>query len=348
MGSFRGTCHLSGMAISEDEDILLLPIVYGSVTDTSTLCYGTNKSCYPAWSPIFGKYNGYGNIENVVNKGDLFRLRKTINGSLFNHEKFATRQKEGKWLGSFYAIFDKEKHAGFEGLEFLTDAQIMTNIKERKNIHEIQSFEDDISLLEALTNNNICYINHGVSRLGNILIKKSFFDTIIQNHYQKTKDILTKNMNEFFYKVHDDDKNNDGRFTHSHAVNIDRFRSHTLCLFNDSHSISYDFFYILKLLREVLHLKTYTDKEYMDSVLEEIIENVVDFALLLHIYADIGKSFYPNTNPLKNMKCLHNFAETLKSELESVRDQNISRFKSDNGDDEDVSEFEMWQAPYPD
>jgi hypothetical protein len=334
------------MGISESEDILLLPVSYGSVTSTSTLCYGTNSACHPTWLPISGKYNGYGNVEDIVNKGEILRFRKSINNRLFNQDKFAQRQKEGKHLGSFYALFERETHGDFERLEFLTDAKIMDNVTNRENIHNIQSFESDSEFLLALTDNHICYVNHGVSRIGYIILKQSFFDAMVNNHYTKTKEAISKRVYDFIYTTQDGDENIDGRFRHSPNTNKNNFDSKVLGLFNDDNSFSYEAFHILLLLREFVQTKSNEDS--VKEHLKEFVDGIVNLALISHIYADIGKSFYPNTSPLKNMSCLNDYANTLQSELNSMKEKNIATFKSDNGEDEEMPAWEAWQTPYID
>lgn len=347
MGSFNSTCHLSSMAISENEPVLLLPISYGYVSDTSTLIYGTNQSCHPLWVPFIGKYNGYGSVEDVTNEGDILRLRKTINNRLFNNDKYAERQKEGKYLGSFYTVFKNDGSSDFKRLEFLDDQSIWHNIHNRINVPSIQSIDDNEELLNLITRNHLSGFNCHVNRIGYNLIKKSFFDAMVANHYSKTKTLIENNIYNLVRNSHKGDELINDKFRHSPEFNINYFSSKVLCLFNDDDSISHDLFQIIMLFRLVQQTtEENLDQENFDAQLKTIVDSIVNLALILHIYADIGKSFYPNVKPRKNMKCLNDFAETLSKAISSTREKNIEDFKINNGDDEEIPASEQWQAPY--
>lgn len=343
MGSYRGTCHLSGMAISENEDVILLPISYGTVSDTSTFCYGTNSACHPHWLPFFGKYNGYGNIENVKNEVDLNYFRSTVNHYLFNNERFIEKPKFG-YLTSLYCIFSGENNR-LTKLEFLNDTEILKNFNKRTNLDVTQAFDNNETLLNYLTSNYLCKVSGDVKRIGYILIKESFFNAMIENSYLEIKEDIIENINNFLFEKHEYDEMINGKFYQD--LSIESFRTDTLLLFNDHNSISYDLFKVIKGFRKKIQTQNGEIDDKFKSTINKYTQTITNLALILHMYADIGKSFYPNTSPLKNMSALNDFANVLSQEIEKVKDQNIKNFKANNGDVK-MPEYVKWQAPYID
>ena len=346
MGSFNATCHLSGMAISENEPVFFLPISYGVVLDTSSFCYGVNQNCHPFFLPFSGKYNGYGNIEDIENELDIKHFTQIVNNRLFNNEKFEDTTKRS-YMNTF-AVF-KNEYNSESRLEFLTDETILKNMRNRENLKDMDSFFDYSQLLESISNNSLCEIDPDVNRIGYILIKKSFFNAMITNHYSDLKDEIKANIENFIYDQKEDDFILENRFFHSSKASIDSFSSKCLYLYNDPYSISHYIFNVIKDVREKFLTKsTQIERDEIKNrkTVIDFIDVLVDFALILNIYANIGKSFYPNTKPKLNMSCLYDFANTLSSELEKKRDQNIKDYKDNNGADIEVPEFEHWQALY--
>lgn len=342
MGSFRATCHLSGMAISENEDTILIPIAYDYVRDTSTLCYGTNYSCYPLSLPFLGKYNGYGSIDRIESVTELNFFRYNVNIGLVNKNPSEVKRK---CISRMYALFSSEYDSA-QRLEFLNDFEIMDNFKNNKNFYEIDSFDTNEALLSALSSNQLCSVSRNVTRIGHILIKKSFFDAMVSNSYQDLKETISENTRKFIFDKYESDEI-DGDILYQN-ISKESFSSDALLLFNDHNSISYEIMKVVKRLRTVIHTATETLPEESTTTINNYIKSFVNFSLILHIYADIGKSFYPNVSPLKNMKALNEFSNVLSQELEKIKEQNIKDYKYNNGDDEEMPESQKWQAPYID
>ena len=63
------------------------------------------------------------------------------------------------------------------------------------------------------------------------------------------------------------------------------------------------------------------------------------------MYADIGKTFYPNAAPLKDHKALYNYANILKEELEILNQTNLDSYSVENGYDEETQKRHQWQTP---
>lgn len=343
MGSYSGTCHLSSMAISENEDVLLIPVSYGSVVETSTILYGAHHACHPLFLPMIGKYNGFGSIKNIINERDVDHFRGMINHKFFNQEKFLDPNK--KFMRATYAVF-KNEYNSEQCLQFLSDSDIKDNINNQTNIHKRTSFENNNEILEVLTRNQLCYVDHNVHRIGQILIKKSFFNAMIKNHYQPRKEKIESLLYDFLYNPLPDDELVDDRFMHDPILNHEFFKSNILQLFNND-SVDYELYNTLALCRQTFQTGDDSMKDGIrnSEKVSEFVDSLVNLALILHIYADIGKTFYPNSKPIKNMSCLNDFAKTLEEELQNVKSLNISNFKDNNGDECDVPSMEFWQTP---
>jgi hypothetical protein len=105
MGSFNVICNLSGLHIERGDKVravVCLPSVRSHDTDVS-MCYSTDMK-FPCLLPVFGEYDDYGGIENVVDDP------ATILSAAFLDNYLASGQS--KYTDNYSA----HEHAGQKGM----------------------------------------------------------------------------------------------------------------------------------------------------------------------------------------------------------------------------------------
>lgn len=71
------TCHLSSLKINAGDEIIILPISYSALKETSEMVYGTGSQCIIAGMPLFGTYRDFGMVDlNESSESNCDRLRE--------------------------------------------------------------------------------------------------------------------------------------------------------------------------------------------------------------------------------------------------------------------------------
>lgn len=127
MGSFSVACQISGITIGCGEDVVLLPLVEAEFKDFGITRW--NLYC----TPIFGKYDGYGCIEDIEENVST-KIITNVHGSVDNFlEKLDRGCDEDFVDGIKYCFVDREiydfctKHStkvdienvDYEGIDFI-------------------------------------------------------------------------------------------------------------------------------------------------------------------------------------------------------------------------------------
>lgn len=345
MGSFNGTCHLSGMGISEDEEVIFVPVQYSYITSTTTQCYSTDCAAHIAGCPFETTYNDYGSIKNVNDEWLIKPFLDDVNKGLLNNERFES--KKGFFLGNTYGLIKRDSFPNeFARVEFLSDTAILEKIKDRNNLHDIQEIEDNETLINTLSENQLFSVSGDVvSRYGYILIKSSFFEKMLNTGYKEKMNEIQNKIDSFIKTPMEGDEIIEGRFINDFNISKEYFESNVLGLFNDSHTFNYEQFKLLKLLRTHYFLKDCNYESAFNEKLSEFIHAIAQQAIISIMYADIGKTFYPNAAPLKDHKALYNYANILKEELEILNQTNLDSYSVENGYDEETQKRHQWQTP---
>jgi len=346
MGSFNGTCHLSGIGISANESVIMVPVRYSHLTNSTTQVYSSDRSAHIAGIPLKSYYDEYGSVDKIENDWLINPLLNDINKGLINNEKF--NPLKGYFFGNRYALLKRDGFPNqFQNLEFLSDHAIIKKMQDRENLHNIQKIEDKESFISLLSSNELFSVSGDtVYRHGHILIKSSFLNKLIQSHYKINLEKIKIAIQEhIMLPLEDDVIKKDIIMMHGNKISKDYFSSRVLNLLNDNHTISYEEYEVLKQIRAHYLLKKYDNKELFEKKISEFVNSVALQTIISVIYADIGKTFYPNASTHTGHKALYNYAKVLKSELEDLNSKNKEEYSLENGYDLETQKRYQWNTP---
>ena len=345
MGAFNGTCHLSGIGISEDEKVIFVPVQYSYITNTTTQCYSTDCSAHIAGLPFETTYNDYGSVKDVNNEILLKPFLNDVNRGLLNNKQFDS--KKGLFLGNTYGLIKRENFPNdFARIEFLSDSAILGKIKDRNNLHEIQKLENNDALINVLSENQLFSVSGDiVSRYGYLLIKSSFFEKILDTGYRDKMNNIKNNIHSFILTPLEGDEIINGRFVNDFNLSKEHFERNILGLFNDNHTFNYEQFKLIKSLRAHYFSNDYESKDEFNEKLSKVAYALSQQAIISIIYADIGKTFYPNAAPLRDHKALYNYANILREEIGALNQANLDSYSVENGYDEETQKRHQWLTP---
>lgn len=332
MGQFNSVCHFSGLLITENEPIYMLPVKYTSVS-YDRLVVNTDNCIYPTFPMFKGKYNGFGSINNVTNDYLLNHFRKFIvNINLSDNEFFKQS----------FGLIKKKKYDTYEHLEFFSDNELLNSITTKKGLYDIKEIENNEKMLIILSDRALFECSNGnIFRHHSLLIKKSFFDLMVNKKYLKLKETIRNNIIQMFDGIPIDEYKDDEFF----YFNRDYISSEVFLLFNDHHSVSYK---LSQLIKSVIKDNTDNNIEKTDifiKSLQNFIDDLTDYSLILHMYADIGKSFYP-TGTLRNMGNLNDYVEVLQSELKRIQSHNFDYYTESNGYSKETIDGNKWNPEF--
>lgn len=299
--SFSTKCHLSGLIINNDNDVIYIPVQYSTI-ETVSMCYTTSLSISPFYTPIFGKYNDYGSLipekdhKNIKNFRDFIELKlknKTI-------------------------AFLKDEYNGFKKSEFISDQDIINFFSDSNSIPEMSlSHLNDEDFLSEIQ--NLFSFNCGSAvRFGYILIKKDFLDSYIQNQLKKEFSLIEENLNRAIFEDKEKNEEEDeedylrrNKFLNSYEI------SKLLLFFNDEDLPLYNAVTdIFKYLRQN------RDNLIKNEVFNNFIKTLTYFGIIYHIYRTLGKSFYPVVNSRYSNKPVYEFNKFFISYLDNQNKKN--------------------------
>lgn len=312
------TCHLSSIEICNGDDVVIVPIKYTHLTETSQLVYGTNSSCTIAHLPLFGKYDDYGKV--ILNKEseeicNIFRLN--INKYLMNNKKNFEKKAQSIFHTDSFYIFKRNDFNEADSVKWYSDIEIINLSNNIDTLFKINEITSNKELLDYLDISAIVETNgRVVNRFGYLLVRKDIYNSMIKEMYSDNIKRITNNIQSLF------NNKEDYHLTENHLS------SNVLELTNSDNYLVFKTLIIINLF-----IKTkQTSESFLDGLLH--------LSLICKIYSDLGKSFYPNVRRHSNLKPLYVFNSILKEHIEKQKEDNIKNWKIDNS--EEIPEYKKW------
>lgn len=133
MGSWNGTCGLTGLPIVAGDEVIAFLIAVESrihgvtehprnggtrqvAKDASGFCYSHGGGAFPVSMPFFGKYDGYGGVEGLT-KGAFWleRARDTVDAA---HKEMPVEQWLQDEVERDNVFFKREKQEEYNGIDY--------------------------------------------------------------------------------------------------------------------------------------------------------------------------------------------------------------------------------------
>lgn len=349
MGSYSATCHLSSLLISENEEMIVLPMAYGDMQTGSTLTYLTNYGCEPLWLATKTIYSGfkYGAIEKET-IADKYLLN-WVNTSTFEQQKT-----------SFLCdIFFKLKDDDSKVLRYRhhSNSSIFDKLSINANIIN-PSFDSVTKLFESISSEELLMKNNRLNRIGFISIKKSVYDTLAKGFYKKYHDKVKRNIKKLVneaikaneeldiaYKAISDypSASEDEKRKLRHLQRQTSFEGssfdNALGFFNDGESLKR---MIVQSLSDLLNEK---------KNLNDMINAIAMTSTIMKIYRDNGKSLFPNSNRYGDMEPVHALNQAIGQQIDTIINDSLKEHLSEYDEEyqgEALTEFKekKWESDY--
>ena len=300
--SYNRTCHLSSLEISEGDEVVLIPVRYGYISH-SHLVYGTNNECTIASLPMIGKYNGYGSIDLLkesVSVCDNFRSK--INNSLMNNTEYREKIKNSKF--NFKENFYLFKRSGYNEVDktyFYADSDLIQKSKEELDLFSIQEIKDNEYFLSLLSNASLVSVNsRTANRFSFQLIRKDVYDSMVLGLYESKKQRVQEKINKIFSSEWNEETRSD--------FGQDYIGTGVIELFNSDNYLVND---VMMFITNYLRTKNTSDNGYQ-SFIDDYKIGMVNWSLICGMYANLGKSFYPNVSKHQEMNDILVLNEIIK------------------------------------
>lgn len=149
MGSFNVACSVSKLSISCGTDVAFIPLkatenynhMGHNAPIPNTAMFVGNESLYePAMLPLFGKYNDYGSVDNIIEDNNTIALEKKYGLSASQIIELITDGRSA--LESFSSVFPIFNIKKFNYTDFITEEILLENgfVKvENDMLHHIDS-----------------------------------------------------------------------------------------------------------------------------------------------------------------------------------------------------------------
>lgn len=325
------TCHLSSLEICEGDNVVLIPIKYQNLTETCQLVYGTNLSCTIAGLPIFGKYTEFKLIDIDPESEENFDIfRNKINKSLMNNPKTKETKANSKfYLGNSFYLFKRKEYNEVDRTEWYSDKEIIALTNKPERFYQTEKIESNNELLNYLSIGGLIETGGGaVNRFGYILIRLDIFEQITNSElYIERKSHISRELEELSNRKI---SNIDELFC---DITESFLASKILTLFNFDGYLVYD---MLLIIRNKMNPNK--SSEFSPNFLK----GLQYWGLVCAVYADLGKSFYPNVRRHGTMQHLQVFNNIVNSHIDNRVALNKENWLSDNDSEDPIPDNKLW------
>ena len=239
---------------------------------------------------MIGKYNGYGSIElskDSISLCDNFRNK--VNSSLMNNPDYRKKVEQSRFsFAPKYYLFKRSDYNEVDYMYFSTDKDLIERSNDESSFYETKEIKDNDFFLSLLSNGSLVSIDsRSVTRFSFQLIRKDIYDSMVSKVYKSKKSRVKKKIQEAFETKMDDDSFCDFGQDHLGSEIIELFNS-------DNHLVN-------EVLRELNYYIKTNGKESKPSNVVNYKKGMLDWSLICGMYANLGKSFYPNVSKHQDM-----------------------------------------------
>lgn len=340
-------CHLSGLPIDVNSRVILLPVSYGAATESS-FCYQSERNAMALHMPIHGTLKDYGQVTSDTVEMENFRSWLVSNLSDNDPTCAAGSESKGRRFSGSLRFAAMKRDGGMNGAlrgEHCSPREILemhdnpTTTEKRLPLTSL-SVEEMINLLSA---GSLTELSGGrIHHLSYILIDANFLEGLVNEHYIELWNTTRDALNRLFFETHADitDPEDETFFTWMFfKMENELFEILPLSGSDQPRGVigpmSRDLIKACKEARDPEAIHTAT------LALENWVDTLANYGLINHIYARIGKTFFPQMNtswPLDQ----HNFTTFLSQAQVRRSKKKASEFSPKNGYDKDVQERYRW------
>lgn len=341
-------CHLSGLPIDEGSPVLVLPVKFGAVTESS-LCYQSDRLVRAFAMPVTGVLSDYGNINTSGVAID--RLRQHVEKNLADNNPRCQIGEVTKPLpygfdpSNNYAAMRRDNYNEAQRGEFCNESELLAlhmkpnEATKRFPLKSVTASE----LLSLLRIAALSELSGGhIYRLTYIMIDKTFFDNLIAAHYQAEAEAIKNGILDLVLNAPERVKA-DG-FDELFEWLLFRLENEAVNLiaFDSSDQPRDAMFKPLRKVAEVYHsVENDADKEKALSALKEWIDVITCYAMLQRVYRDQGKTYYPQVSRA-NVERQNQFTAFLYAQQEKRRQAKLKEYSPENGYDQETQGRYQW------
>jgi hypothetical protein len=321
---YKKTCHLSSLLISEDEDVIVLPMKYGNMKEGNGITYLTNNSCEPLALSIVAKYDGYGAIIHKENEIDTL-FTEQINSSLKNNKEQHQSNQNPMLMYNNYFVIAKEANSDRNiRYRHYNDESLSEILLNEDNIPSLNGFDSVENLIKIISSEELLKVDSSLNRIGLIFIKKSIYNSLIKGFYKKKYAEIRRNVTAL---------------VDTHKSNVEKFNLYrtdydyiTASLKEKKvmrelerkielspHSIQDACFFFNDCEHLSLQIKIMIKSGLKNNLnLKKLINTITTTAILMCVYRDNGKSLYPNTNRYSDMQPVMALSNVISNEIDNI------------------------------
>lgn len=341
-------CHLSGLPIDEGSAVLLLPVKFGAVTESS-LCYQSDRLVRAFAMPVSGILSdGYGGVTTSGMAMELLRLH--VEKNLADNSPACQLGAEpvpyrlapsNRYAAIRRGNFD-EAHPG----EFCSEIELLALHNDPNNAttrYPLKTLTAE-QLLSLFRRASLSQLSGGhIFRLTYIMIDKTFFDNLVSAHYQAEWDAVKNGLMALALNAPEYQKRDD-------MENLSDWL--LFCLENDAMKVM-DFDSddqpreamspTLRKMTAAYHAAKGTrDEANALSALTEWVDVMTCYAILQRVYRHLGKTYYPQVSRA-NTERQNQFTAFLYAQQEKRRQTKREEYSPGNGYDEDTQNRYQWR-----
>jgi hypothetical protein len=323
----NSTCHLSSLELQEGEKVLLIPIFYSNITELN-LYNQSNDSCSIAWTPMNATYIGGGSVK-LSEEANLVcdAFRESINKNLVNIDSVREHKSKQRVNFTNFYLFNKNKEDEIESSLDCSDSKIILKSKNTTHYYKTDGITTNSELLNYLQYSYLTSVcSDSVSRFGYQIIKKDIYDSIVNKIYLEKQKRISSNLNNLL----DLEWNEDLYF----EIGQDKLAADTLELYNINKYLVNKMLYIVQDLIKA-------QKSNLDCH-DAFFSSIIDWSLLITLYSETGKTFYPNARKQSNMMPVHTLNSVINTHIDEKRAINRNFWSVKNGYCSDQADKEEW------
>ncbi len=324
------TCHLSSLSINSGDEVIVIPVSYGNVGDSS-LVYGESEHCNLAWLPMIATCEDYGQLKLSDSSRSVCSIfLDDVNSSLMNNEQVKKEKDNAPiYFGKSYYLFKRDSFNEALRGEFLTDTDCIARVSNQERLLDIEKIESGEELFAYLAGASLMDVNQrSVQRYSRIVIRKDIFDSLVERQYTEHKEKTTQRSREYVSTM----------ATNTNP-SVDHLQSRVAGLVNGSQKLAFAVTNTARYAAYAAKAAGINDKPLEN---EALVESIVLWSLVARIYREVGKSFYPNVRRHHDMEPIHALSSVIVEKVENKVSNNLKYWAPENGYDAETQQQEKW------
>lgn len=334
-------CHLSGLPIDVDNPIIALPVRFGSVTEYA-LCYQSEREAQAFALPTTGNLGEFGGFS--ADTPAMRRLIKHVEKNLYHNDPMLDKKGFSTSIRYMALAEEKSTTTALPG-EFCEQASLIRRAygeDVKRELLPLKTITGPAHMMELLRRGSLANVSGGnVYHLTYILIDRTFFNGLIDEHYGEIRDTLKTDLTALFFNDEKLALDKDDWCQWSY-FELENELFSLLPLSGSSQPRPFIKNLTLRMLDAYKKsLGSPADMVAAKEVLTVWIDDIILYSLIQLVYSDLGRTFYPQAMR-SNPKRQHDFTTFLLKQQEARRDEKSKEYSPENGYEEETQARYQW------